>query len=342
MPKPSYLPPPPLRDHQFICFEFMNMTVTYGTAIEGASSPIVQNGLVANSSFITSPSAVTPRQIQTLASMTDETFTRLAPILHFVIENSLVDNKHGLASVTAYLMPKILKDTGEQFGQYSLDQAQVYVMNRAMAGFHIHWAALADLYNSLPDDQQEAVNGLFSDVLNRPLADLYSVSVPALTLPDSFRQNEWRHEADDGMTYVHSEYLDAWLREDIAAGQFWVEGHLPDGISSTFIGSAATLEEAIGYASAFVMNANEGGRQAFSLQMLDSITIDFNRRVIAEASLVQPSRYRDSGVKLNWKVSSPAEEKFPEQVFTKALHQAESKLGLRWNRKPWIETDLAP
>lgn len=342
MPKPTSLPCPPLRNHQFMCLAFMDMLTVGGTALDGPRAPVTPNALVTNNGFLSRPSAVTKRQIAALGSLTDETFTRLAPILHFVIENQLVDNKQGLMAATAHLMPEILKDTREMLGQYTLDQAQVYAMNRAMKGFHIHWAALADLYNNATSDQQEAINDVFEHVLNRSLVDLYSVYVPALSLPESFKHNESRYEADDGMAYVHSEYFNAWLREDIASGQFWVEGHLPDGESTVFIGSAATLEAALGYASAYVVNANAGGRQAFGVELFRSITVDFNRRVIAEASLVQPSRYRDTGVKLNWKVSSPAEEKFPEQVFTKALHQAESKLGLRWSRKHWLDSDLAP
>lgn len=342
MTKPSYLPPPPLRDHQFINFAFMDMVSVADKALDYIKPAPAAGGLIANSEFISRPSEITPLQASCLASMTDETFSKLAPILHFVVEKKLVDSKRGLAAVTAYMTPAIMTKTGEMPGQYTMEQAQAYVTYQARSGFHIHWAALAELYNESADGQKEAIDSLFSQVLNKSLRDLYSVSAPALSLPESFKQDEWRHETEGEIAYTHSEYLDTWLREDIAASQFWVEGRLPDGQGSVFIGSASNLQEAIGYASAYVINANAGGMQANAMGMFSLISIDFNREVIAEASIVQPSKYRSTGSKLSWKVSTPAHEKFSEALFTKELRSAESKLGLRWNRKDWLEQPFAP
>lgn len=342
MTRPSYLPPPPLRDHQFINFAFMDMVTVAGNAIGYAKPSSVAGGLVGNPDFISRPSAVTAQQAAALSSMSDETFSKLAPILNFVVEDKLVDSKRGLAAFTAYKMSSIMDKTGEMPGQYTMDQAQAYVTYQARLGFHIHWAALAELYNGSSDDQKESIDGLFTHLLDRSLRDLYSVSGPALSLPESFKRDEWRHESDDGMSFVHSAYLDTWLREDIAASQFWVEGRLPDGESTVFIASASTLQEAIGYASAYVMNANTGSGQANAVAMFSSISIDFNREVIAEASLVQPSRYRSTGTKLSWKVVDPDHEMFSAGLFTRELRDAESKLGLRWDRKDWLEQGFAP
>ena len=342
MTRPGHLPPPPLRDHQFINFAFMDMVTAAGTALGYVKSSSVTNGLVANADFISRPSQINSAQASVITSMTEETFEKLAPILHFVVEDKLVDSKRGLAAVTAYMMPSIMDKTGEMPGQYTMEQAQAYVVYQSRTGFHIHWAALAELYNASSEDQKEAIDGLFTQVLDRSLRDLYSVSAPALNLPDSFKQDQWRHEADGEIPYTHSEYLDTWLREDIAASQFWVEGKLPDGESTVFIASGSSLQEAIGYASAYVMKANTGGLVANALGMFSSISIDFNRKVIAEASIIQPSRYRKTGTKLSWSVTEPAHEKFPQTLFTQELRAAESKLGIRWNRKDWLENDIDP
>lgn len=342
MSKPGYLPPPPLRDHQFINFAFLDMLTVAGSALGHVRSAPAPGAITAKHGEVDAPSKISPIQAAAVSEMTDDTFSRLSPILHFVVENKLVDSKRGLAAVTAYLLPSIMAKTGEMPGQFTMSQAQVYVIHQAKPSLHIHWAGLANLYNDVTDDQQEAISNLFSHVFKAPLRDLYSVSAPALSLPASFKQDEWRHEDDGEIAYTHSEYLDTWLREDIADSQFWIEGRLPDGESTIFIASAPTLQEAIGYASAYVMNANAGGTQAKGLGLLASISIDFNRVVIAEASIVDSSRYRSVGNKLKWQVCAPEHELFSKALFMNELNEAESKLGLSWSKKNWLEQDLAP
>jgi hypothetical protein len=271
-----------MRDHQFINFKFMGMTTRAGSSLVNADgAPLSSNDLVFEKQFFSRPSLATPQQTATIEAMTDETFSALASIVGFVINDRLVDNKRGLAAATAHLIPSIFKQTGEMPGQYTIQQAQTYVAFKAMDDFYIHWGALADLYNRLPDDQQAAIDGFFTSVLNRPLRDMYSTYVPALSIPDSLKADKWSNEADNGLTYPYSNYLETWLREDYATNQFWVEGNLPDGQSTVFIGSAETLEEALGYASAYVMNANAGGDQAKAIGMFESISVDFNRDILS-------------------------------------------------------------
>lgn len=64
MPKPTSLPYPPLRNHQFMCLAFMDMLTVDGTALERPGAPATPNALVTNSGFLTRPSAVSQRQIE--------------------------------------------------------------------------------------------------------------------------------------------------------------------------------------------------------------------------------------------------------------------------------------
>lgn len=342
MSKPSYLPPPPLRHHQFINFHFMEMITVGGTALGDTPGlkPVLRSVSAAPEPF-SRPSLVTERQIAPLVAMSENTFSRLASTLDFTIEGSLVDSKDGLLAVTAHLMPKILQETGEMPGQYSVQQAQAYVAYKARTEFYIHWGALAELYNNSPDDQQEAIHGFFSNILGKPLREMYGVYVPPLTLPESLADHSSSYMADDGLTYQYSEYLHAWLREDSAMNQFWVEGVLPDGENTVFIGSGATLKHAIGLASVYVMNANAGGPQAKGADLFSKVIIDFNRKNIAVAAVAQPNQYRSTGLKLAWDFSSMKDPRFNSTLFMSELNDVESMIGIRWNRKSWLEDGLS-
>lgn len=346
MTRPSHLTPPPLRHHQFINFEFMGMVTRAGLAIGGDEAVVsAQQSVTEGAEFLARPSAASIQQTAPLLTITDETFSRLARILDFTIEGRLVDNKSGLAAATTYLMPSIFESTGEMLGQYNLEQAQAYVISQAKREFYIYWGALARLYNEVSDDQKEAISGLFTHILRAPLQEMYSVKVPALIIPDELSHDAWTHEDEgDDFAYAHSEYLGTWLRDDIAINQFWVEGHLPDGQSSIFIASASNLQEAIAYATAYAINSSNNGLykgsqalRKMETELISKLTIDFNRDVIAEASIcAQKNNSNES--RIAWNLRSIKDHRFPVFEFMSKVNHAESKLGVNWNKKEFLNS----
>lgn len=327
---------PPFSVYPIVNYQYLSLTSLADSKVMCFAGenfdPIVNKHIEATLS--TTPSAVRKRQVAPLAAMSDETFRRLALILNFVIEDKLVDSKRGLAVAAIHQMPGILDLHGEGPDKYTQDQLQTYLLLRARDSFVIHWGALADLYNESTDDQKDAILSLFSETLNRSLKMLMSYRQNVL-IPD-MPEPACETQVHGGLTYSFSYLTQEWLREDSMQNRFNVEARIVQ--SSEFIAATPTLEQAIGYAIAYIQRENDTYN---GLPFFDRIAIEFDGELVAVAR-IEKSNYEsaDSGRKLKWNDSTFPNELFPKKTFLAAAQKAEADFDLQWTKVHRLEEEL--
>lgn len=334
MTAPAQLIKPPIQAYQFVSFMFWEESMNeerhfwHGNLKQPNDDSFFDKHYKA-------PSKVNTAMLAPLATMTDETFSRLASIIGLSIDCEDVRSKEELAVACANQIDEVEGWCNEGPEAYSQEQLQTYLIFANRAELHPHWGALADLYNESTDDQKNAIYGFFKSCLNRDLDDLYRVPAPPLLIPEALRDTP-KTSTVDARTMCFSEPSQQWRRDSHYQSSFWIEArnYSDNDNEMTLVATAPTLKEAMALATVFTQSLKQEPD-------FDHITIDYDRDMIATADLVDIGDPEGAfEAKLAWDFGFGKNARFPKETVLSTALAVEKALGLQWSKVTRLENDL--
>ena len=246
--RPARLNPPSLSDYPFINVMFHKDFAGFTDATGEARAPDVDSYNKVSTEYFDFPASVRNEQMAPILAMSDTTFESLASLLKPNLYDTHIRTKADLEALAFRKAPSFVVDEENDCGPYTSEQLQTYLMFHAYTTTNIQWAKVAILYNESAPDQQEALLQYFLSIHDIDLQDLLEVTGPAITLPDSVRE-DFETQTKDGDAYCFSEIMQKWLREDRFHQQYRIDIVLTSINARYLIGGAPTLDQAIAKAS---------------------------------------------------------------------------------------------
>lgn len=309
-----------------------------------------------------SPGHVKEKQLAPMKAMTNQTFESFFGLLKPSINSKSIRSKADLESLSAIEHSHhTLNDE-----PFTLDQMASYLLFGAKLSPNIQWAKVAKLINECEPDQKEAIHKYVEEYKNCNLRWPFRLNPKIIELPESL-QERFESKVQDCDTYLYSESLQKWLRDDRFHHQYQVEFMTKIGFKRTLAATAPTLSQAIAKASVFVL---EGGYE----YEFSHCRIRQNGLPVADANVLLRNREDDKLIdrakcpkKLIWQtehlgfkqdyiknviirdggatqsqVNSMLKNYTPitEKAFIKTLYAVEKALGLQWNKVARLEDAL--
>lgn len=335
---PDHLTAPPLNCHPFINLIYRDkVSSKTKTFIAEYGFPVpklmVDDNKFHNDHF-RSADLVTTEHFAPIESMSDHTFVRLIGHFNLTIDNIQIKTKGDLLDAVAKHIdieePHLFVDPRHLA---SPAQISAWLLNTHASEASIHWGVVADLYNESERDQQEAIIQFFSKCLNRSLEDLLATHGPA-KLPEDMQAN-LETKIVDGMPYALTEDGE-WIREDLSSNLYTVNGYRSNPRDNTYvIAGAATFEEAVAYASNYVLNMKAKDTIKF-------VAIFRGDEEVCHGELIgmgpphENSFYHSLPARIGWDLDTPMKKDKLEGLLIKA----EKKMGLQWSKVQKLEDEL--
>jgi hypothetical protein len=246
--RPAILKPPSLNDYPFINVMFHKDFAGFTDATGEAMAPDVDSYNQMASDYFDFPASVRNEHMAPILAMSDKTFEGITALLKPNLYDTDIRTKADLEALAFRKASSFVVDEENDCGPYTSDQLQTYLMFHAYTTKNIQWAKVATLYNDSAPDQQEALLQYFLNVHDACLQDLLETTGPAITLPDSVRE-EFQTRSKNGDTYHFSDVKQKWLRDDRFHQQYRIDIVLTALNARYLIGGAPTLDQAIAKAS---------------------------------------------------------------------------------------------
>jgi hypothetical protein len=304
------------------------------------------------------PYMVQAKQMAPIEAMSNETFEKLFAILKPAINGRPISSKYDLEVIaTSQEWLHLLTER-----TFSMHQMGSYLLFNADLSPNVQWAKVAQLFNNSEPDQKEAILQYFEEYKNRSLRWLLELTAMPVEIPSSLLESFESKEAGDD-TYLYSNELERWLRDDRFYQQYRIDMVIKGGTSRHLIATAPTLKQAIAKATAHVKNGEFIPDQW-------CFEIHHNGLPVANALLQTisdklPSNFVKRPVKLIWnredlgvsndyldkirksgttrtKIDAMLRNAIPieAKAFVKTLFAVEKALGVTWSKVAKLEDEL--
>lgn len=339
MSTPERIEPPSLAAFHFISKVFMDSNALgNGIAHLQHDNPYQYDDIEFSQNNYFWAKGVGISQIAPLDAMSDDTFARLFSIIGVIIHDKLIETRGDLINVAVNEMED--PEDIYHIEGCTLDQLQSFLLYHAKHDMNPHWIELAEFYNTLAKDQQQAVSLFFSDCLNRPLDELLAVPGPEHELPAAITQDLETH-TQDGKHYAFCEIDQHWFRDADLNEKFVVTGlnkHLAND-RRLLIATASTLKEAVASASLYIKNIS-------SEDAVREVELKYMGKVLAVANLHSPNFWSlpiphiELPAKLIWDREKAGNDHITKKQFIDTLLETEKLLGLQWSKVQKLEDEL--
>jgi hypothetical protein len=346
MSQPDRIEPPSLAAFHFISLVFdERFHYLKGIAHLQGETPFSFGDIEFRDKHFDQANQVKPEQLAPFQAMSDETASALFSILGVIVYEDLISTK-------ADLLNAALREWDDPQDEYStqdctLDQLQVFMLLHAKQDMRPHWIELAEFYNALPQDQQQAVSQFFTHCLNRPLDQLLSVPGPSLELPAAITEDLEVTE-QDGKRYGLCPIDQHWFRDADLNEKFTIIGKSFTPLSQTpsvqrylLIATASTLKEALASATLYTQNieSNDCIREIELRYMNEVLAI---AKVDSKRMWSMPFPHIEQPAKLIWDLdgAGAGTDKISNKHFIDTLFKTEKLLGLQWSKVQKLEDDL--
>lgn len=266
-------------------------------------------------------------------SMSDHTFARLIGHFGLTINNIEIKTKGDLLDAVAKHVDLDDVKYIDPIHLASPAQISAWLLHNHAAEASIHWGSVADLYNESGREQQEVIIQFFNKCLNRSLEDLMAVQGPA-KIPEDMKAC-LETKIVDGMPYALTDEGQL-VREDLSSNLYSVNGYRSNPRDNTYvIAGAATFEEAVAYASNYVLNME-------AKETIKFVAIFRGDEEVCHGELIgmgPPNKntyYHALPSRINWELDTP----FKKEKIEGLLIQTEKKMGLRWSKVQKLEDEL--
>jgi hypothetical protein len=250
--RPARMTVPSLENYPFINVMFHKDFAGFTDATGEARAPDVDSFDQMAGNFFEHPASVQNEQMAPIQAMNDATFNALFGLLKPSIYRYDIRTKAELEAAALTKMPKGVEDEEDDYGPFTFEQLQAYMIFKADKSTNVQWAKVAALYNESTPDQQEALLQYFLNHHDIDLPDLLETTGPAITLPKCVIE-EFQTKTKNGDTYHFSELKQSWLRDDRFHQQYRIDIVLTSLNARYLVGGAPTLDQAIAKASLSVI-----------------------------------------------------------------------------------------
>lgn len=346
---------PSLHDYPFISAAFSRTIAEFKNADGQMISTDVSGERRLKDRNFNGHGTVKHEQMAPIHGMTDQTFESLFGLLKPSVKGKLIRSKTDLETLAAIELKDDLA---------TLDQMASYLLFGANLSPNIQWAKVAHLFNESTNDQKEAIYHYFGEYKNRVLSWLFELNPKITELPESL-QESFESKEQDGVTYLYSESLQKWLRDDRFHQQYRVDIVITRMNAITLAATAPTLAQAIAKATLYVLDGEyeldcyhctirQSGlpvahAEFHSLNSDHDKIIDYAERPIKliwqADNLGFGQQYIDNMINKGTtqaQMNAMLQNYAPvtEKTFIKTLFAVEKALGVTWNKVARLEDEL--
>jgi hypothetical protein len=298
------------------------------------------------------PSLIEDDLLAAYQALTPATFARLFSILqpevrgvHVLNLQILVDCAlaHRESPIEYADEAKEQEAKAQGLPDFTDQQLQVFLLQRAIYPPHIDWRKVADVMNAATCDQQSAIDRFFLEFHRTGIEALLSTKAMEFAVPSVlYSNNEVSQDGEE--IFVYCKVANTWMREDAFYCQFEVSARDLFTSELSIVGYAGTLEQAMAKASLFAMSKsspvthqadpfgdlNTAGGRPFTL------TLRRRNSLVAVASISNMNTQLPCT--LQWDVVRNGA--IDEMVVKRALYAAEASLHVQWSKARDLEAAM--